>query len=204
MDRTSLEILIDSGLTQRQIADMMGTSQTNVRYWLRKYDLKTTLGPHGAGRRPSTEYRCKCGERDPEKFYGRKNTTCGKCHNEYTRQVGQQNRDRAIRLLGGQCEDCGYSNHPSALDIHHTDPTMKDPSFRSMRYWAWERIENELKTCILLCKNCHAMRHNTPSGTSLGVGRLVWDQDMAGSTPAYPTADTLLTEDRQRGKVKQN
>jgi hypothetical protein len=46
-----------------------------------------------------------------------------------------------------------------ALDIHHVDPKKKDPDFKRMRGWAWDRIKNELDKCMLLCKNCHAAHH---------------------------------------------
>lgn len=41
MKKEDLELLVDSGLTQRAISDKLGKSHTTVRYWLDKYGLKT-------------------------------------------------------------------------------------------------------------------------------------------------------------------
>lgn len=104
-------------------------------------------------------YKCKCGESNPEKFYGHKKQVCGKCHNEYTKTQQREKRRKAIQYLGGKCSKCGYSRCIAALDIHHLDSSVKDINFKSMRGWSWNRIENELQTCILLCSNCHAEEH---------------------------------------------
>jgi hypothetical protein len=102
---------------------------------------------------------CKCGETDPKKFYGKKTKACAKCHNEYTKTKGRENKLKIIQYLGGSCRDCGFNRSLVALDIHHLDPKIKDSGFRHHRYWSWVRIEKEIKNCILLCRNCHAMRH---------------------------------------------
>ncbi len=106
---------------------------------------------------------CKCiycGETDSSKFYGHKKTVCGKCHNEYTKNKGHENRKFALELLGGKCKACGFDKYPCSLDIHHLDPEQKDINFGSMRGWSKERIEKELDKCILLCKNCHSAYHS--------------------------------------------
>lgn len=41
MQRDILEQLCRQGLTQRQIAERLGTSHTTVRYWLAKHELRT-------------------------------------------------------------------------------------------------------------------------------------------------------------------
>src|SRR4051794_36561332 len=42
LDRAELERLVAQDLTVREIADAVGRSFTTVRYWLRRYDLRTT------------------------------------------------------------------------------------------------------------------------------------------------------------------
>jgi hypothetical protein len=65
-----------------------------------------------------------------------------------------------------KCSSCGYDKYKEALDIHHLDPKIKDKNFSSMRGWSIDRITNELKNCILLCKNCHTAYH---CGYNIGV-----------------------------------
>lgn len=68
-------------------------------------------------------------------------------------------RVQVIQHLGGACLRCGFDAFASALDVHHPDPSIKDPGFQAMRYWKWERVAKEIKSCVLLCKNCHAGVH---------------------------------------------
>jgi hypothetical protein len=103
--------------------------------------------------------KCVCGETDPSNFYGQKTKRCAKCHNEYTKEKGQQKRNYAIEKLGGKCTRCAYNEYRCSLEIHHTDPSKKDPNFSSMRGWCNERIDKELEHCVLLCANCHHAKH---------------------------------------------
>lgn len=106
-----------------------------------------------------SQYTCPCGETDPRKYYGHKRHICGACHNRYTVEHGRTVKLRIIAHLGGSCKACDFAMYPCSLDIHHTDPSKKDPKFWQHRGWSWARIEQELKVCVLLCKNCHAAVH---------------------------------------------
>lgn len=68
---------------------------------------------------------------------------------------------RAVQYLGGKCADCGYNKSIAPLQFHHTDPSKKD--FNIGRYLgnSWAGILEELNKCILLCANCHCVRHAT-------------------------------------------
>jgi hypothetical protein len=101
---------------------------------------------------------CRCGENDPSRFYGQK-SVCIRCHNNYTMHRGADVKAKARQELGGKCCVCGYEKFQVSLDIHHKDPESKDPNFRTMRSWSWERVQREIKGCVLLCKNCHAALH---------------------------------------------
>lgn len=118
--------------------------------------------------KPSKRKCGECGETDPAKFYGHKQTMCAKCHNNYTIAKGYANRAHALEVLGGSCYACGFDKYPCSLDIHHTDPGLKDPAFNTMRGWSIERLDRELEHCVLLCKNCHSAYH---SGCDIGWGR---------------------------------
>ncbi len=177
MDTELLRTLASEKHTVREISTITGKSPSTIRYWIKKQGVKLFRGPGGKLPRDAKKAlgcKCKCGETRPEKFYGNKRSICGKCHNEYTLTYGQKQKNRVREFLGGRCIECGYSRFKCALDVHHLDPTKKDPNFASSRGWAWERIEKELKNCVLLCRCCHAAVHagelKLKSGIALGVG----------------------------------
>lgn len=70
----------------------------------------------------------------------------------------RRTKQKAVDLFGGGCLICGYSKCVSALAFHHVDPQQKDfsPSGNSV---SWERIQEELKKCVLLFANCHSEVH---------------------------------------------
>jgi hypothetical protein len=64
--------------------------------------------------------------------------------------------ERAIEYKGGCCVVCGYNRCVRALEFHHVDPSKKSfgLSERGLCH-SWDRIQEELDKCILLCANCH-------------------------------------------------
>lgn len=154
MDRQQLENMCLQGLTQREIASATNKSQTTIRYWLAKYDLK----------RKRKNVRCKqCGNTDINKMMlnglHSHRSLCKACHNQNTIKRGQANKRSYIEYLGGQCSRCGYNKCVSALELHHKNPAEKDPTFKSIRYWGLKKAKIELDKCILLCANCHREEH---------------------------------------------
>lgn len=62
------------------------------------------------------------------------------------------------RLAG--CEICGYNKCLVALDFHHKDPKTKDLTIaRAIRHWGTEKLNEEMKKCMILCANCHRELH---------------------------------------------
>lgn len=55
---------------------------------------------------------------------------------------------------------CGYSKCKEALDFHHVNPNEKDFNISGSHSRSWEKIELELKKCVLLCANCHREIHS--------------------------------------------
>jgi hypothetical protein len=161
MENEILSPLIERGFTLKQIAKECSTSQSNVRYWIKKFSLKLKRGARGKKPKDfSFPRKCKCGENDPNKFYGNKTTVCTKCHCSYTLAKGQDNRKYMLAKLGDKCINCGFDKWKASLDIHHKDPTKKDVAFSVARYWSREKIDKELNKCVLLCRNCHAAHHS--------------------------------------------
>ena len=92
---------------------------------------------------------------------------CKKCHNGYCIQRWIQKKIEAIKLLGSKCEDCNNEFHYSVYDFHHLYD--KKYTWRRLCKLSDETIKKELKKCILLCSNCHRLRHyNSSSINSIG------------------------------------
>lgn len=154
-------MLVERGDTLKQIAKTLLTSQSNVRYWLKKFDLKLKRGARGKKPKDfSFPRKCSCGETDPNKFYGNKTTICGKCHCKNTLQKGRDNRVYILDKLGGKCVNCFFDKWKASLDVHHLDPSKKDVAFSTIRYWSKDKIDKEIEKCVLLCRNCHAAHHS--------------------------------------------
>ena len=59
------------------------------------------------------------------------------------------------------CTDCGNTYDPVCMDYHHLDETDKKWSIAFMVNgdWSKKRIQEEIDKCVLLCSNCHRLRH---------------------------------------------
>lgn len=66
---------------------------------------------------------------------------------------------KAIEYLGGKCKDCNGVFHQSVYDFHHLNPKEKDSILAHLFWKSWDKILIELNKCILLCANCHRLRH---------------------------------------------
>ncbi|SOK59271.1 hypothetical protein [Yersinia phage fHe-Yen9-03] len=145
------------GLTVPEIVDKLGCTKTTVYKWLEFYGLEKRPVKY---KNSETGYYCKCGETNPDNFYGKKRTVCSKCHNKSVVEAGKDKREHALSILGNKCINCDYNEFSCSLDIHHSDSSIKDTNFSSMRGWSIERIEKEIKSCVLLCRNCHSAYHS--------------------------------------------
>jgi hypothetical protein len=78
-----------------------------------------------------------------------------------------------IKLASG-CIDCGYANHPEALQFDHPDDNKKANVSNLIRSdYSWKTIMDEINKCEVRCANCHAektahrklsYRESAPSG----------------------------------------
>ena len=77
------------------------------------------------------------------------------------------NRKRKLILVewfGDKCKDCNESFPPCVYDFHHTDPSHKDFKISNYRKRPGNLLEDEdlreeLSKCVMLCSNCHRIRH---------------------------------------------
>lgn len=164
MDKLILENYINRGFSTHEIAAHTKKSQTNIRYWLKKFDLKTNLSLAYNNvnclvcNNPLTNKQVKfCSSQCKYRtdLYKQKNYTA-------QQRRGHQRKIDLVNLAGGKCQRCGYDKNYSALQFHHINPTDKDGSLdvRLLSTNSWEWCLNEFKKCQLLCSNCHAEHHN--------------------------------------------
>ena len=66
---------------------------------------------------------------------------------------------RLVEEFGDKCDDCGGTFPVCCYDFHHTDPSNKKFEIAPRMNAAWETVLTEAKKCVMLCSNCHRIRH---------------------------------------------
>ncbi len=97
---------------------------------------------------------------------------CKSCANEFSKASEKKNHSKYFEIrkkskdkfrsevkefkAAKGCQHCGESD-PICLELHHTDPTVKDlnPSNAGGRKLFYEEADK----CIVLCANCHRKEH---------------------------------------------
>ena len=85
---------------------------------------------------------------------------CTKCTTAYKKKRRKDMKFRAVEYKGGHCYDCGVAYPDFVFDFHHVNP--EDRAYRGdvIRDIKWEAMKEELDKCVLLCANCHRIRHH--------------------------------------------
>ena len=86
------------------------------------------------------------------------------------RKTRRARKDLAIEYMGGRCVDCVEDGrdglfHRVVYHFHHIDPTKKEFTPTDLLCSPWETLTKELDKCVLLCSNCHCLRHKLGSTT---------------------------------------
>ena len=165
LTRVELEPLVDEGLTIEKIAQRLGVSDSTVKKWLKRHDLRT----RGAQRRILLDRL-----RDEGKGYvqlecrrhgltrhisvaSERRLRCATCRAEAVSRRRRKVKEILVGEAGGKCVLCGYARHSVALQFHHLDPRSKSFGLgvrgitRSIA-----RLREEASKCVLVCANCHA------------------------------------------------
>ena len=183
MQKEDLESKVEEGWSTYKLAEHFVLSPGSIRYWLKKFDLKTKnqsfgLGysPPGAGgvgpksNDPNEKWCPQCASFLPlTDFYIRKDKNrktdseptgwCKKCCCQTSHMRQKENKQMGIEYKGGKCCICGYNKYHGALEFHHLSPEHKDPKFARLKTAAWETLRKEIDKCVLLCSNCHREVH---------------------------------------------
>lgn len=147
--------MTEAGLVGREMARRLGVSHATIKYWMKKFDLKSPGRAHG---RPKKAKNCRvCGKVG---FLHR----CQSCH---TRVRRLRTKLRAIQLLGGKCNRCGYNGHPAAFEFHHREGHEKAFTIGMVANKSWDVVVKELEKCELLCSNCHRAEHSSQMDEAL-------------------------------------
>lgn len=180
-----MEAAVEEGLSQREIADRFGVSQTTAVYWLSKYGLRTDHRKNAVVRR----YCVLCGREIPNNK--RNQSRCVAC---YVKVKRYRVKVLAVRILGGECARCGWSGHVSGFDLHHRERASKEFNFGLAAQWSWERICKEIAKCELLCALCHRQEHATArSEEFLEAARGYEETDLQKATEILGRDKTILS-----------
>jgi len=82
---------------------------------------------------------------------------------EYRLRINKRNRKRkqmVVDHFGDKCHDCEKSYPPFVYEFHHLDPLQKDINPSGAITRSMKRMWEELSKCIMLCSNCHKIRHH--------------------------------------------
>jgi len=63
--------------------------------------------------------------------------------------------------LGVGCSECGYNEHPAALDFHHLENKDRSITRLVSGNFKWSRVLTDLQKCDVLCSNCHRVIHSS-------------------------------------------
>ncbi len=98
---------------------------------------------------------CRLCKKKFNQLQGRNRSRCNACNTKIRRLRAKL---AAIKYLGGKCEECGYDEHPAAMEFHHKKE--KKFTISSVANKKWEIVKKEMSKCELLCSNCHRILHS--------------------------------------------
>jgi len=101
---------------------------------------------------------CKtCGKKlDKNKLKG---NLCMQCAAQVNVNRRRKKRDIAINHLGNKCIDCGITYPAAVYDFHHLGNKKDCVATMIRNNLKVETILEEVDKCVLLCANCHRIRH---------------------------------------------
>lgn len=163
MEKEILKNLIDKKFSFRQISKDLNISLSAVRYWSKKYNLKSRYYEKEISETKYCKY-CETVKKNKDFYVIKKNKLsayCKKYTNIQTVKRQKSLKEKCVEYKGGKCEICGYNKCISALEFHHINPNEKDFQMsKYKRYVFNEKVKEELDKCVLLCANCHREEHS--------------------------------------------
>jgi hypothetical protein len=144
---------------------------------------------------------CKFPHNAPRTGYN-KGCRCRRCTTEKVAQVTaskspEQEKQRRKRKytkncayvdsLKVSCADCGWNNHPTLLEFHHT---VISENNRSPKQWRNKKaIDLELTKGVFLCPTCHRLRHFNHEKNLVETSNRALNAHQTGSLPPNKSED---------------
>lgn len=73
----------------------------------------------------------------------------------------KKNWEKIFEFFGGRkCMVCSFESEHPIYDLHHHDQEGKEYHISRIIHHSWDKIESELRKCILVCSNCHRIIHH--------------------------------------------
>lgn len=105
-------------------------------------------------------------EKDELKFYiktgDRRQSSCKSCFDKYISNRWAKRKVEAFVYKGNKCCDCLVevsTDNSWIFDFHHLNPLNKELDWNKMRMIGRDKLFVELDKTVLLCSNCHRIRH---------------------------------------------
>ena len=90
---------------------------------------------------------------------GKYQSYCKDCNNYKRKSALRAFKQQCVNYKGGKCQKCGYDKCIAALEFHHLDPSQKEFAISVSRQLNFNKVQQELDKCQLLCSNCHNETH---------------------------------------------
>lgn len=81
-------------------------------------------------------------------------------------EANRRRKREIVEHFGDKCLDCGNTYPQYVYQFHHLDPSQKDfnPSHGVSKKHS--EMWKELSKCVMLCANCHMIRHYGKEGVN--------------------------------------
>ena len=79
---------------------------------------------------------------------------------EYRKLKRQNKKKELVARFENKCLDCQNTFPYYVYEFHHLEDTKKDYSIGKILLDNHIKLENEISKCVMLCANCHKIRHN--------------------------------------------
>ena len=78
---------------------------------------------------------------------------------QYVMNRRDERKAKLVKEFGDVCHDCNRSFAVCCYDFHHVDPSTKKFEIAPRLDGNYDTILEEAKKCVMICSNCHRIRH---------------------------------------------